>query len=481
MKKSAHYFLTILIIVSSFISCQNDDNDYMENPTSKNSIPSNPENPYLINSPWPAVHGGSYRQGYTTESGLREGDIIKTSFTRTPNDKVSPWLLYSEQYPDGNYTFWGSTSTHIFKGISNKGEFKVVSDHRIDYNPMINDLSWSFLMLENHQVLTYDDNTLFLFGEEDSSDPYSDIVLIKKIGFSSQISTISKLCRLYDGNIAFASENGLIGIIDSKSFSLLTTYQIPLANGEEAYHNDYAVDEKGNIYISTTEKMLSVNWDGKDIKPNWEVFMDFGGNRFQGIGTTPTLFGVDDEDKLVSVVDSQNPPRMLTFWREEIPSDWKGIDGYDKRLAAAIELPGATIPNMINTAVENSPTAYGYDIACAQYNGLQGQPCNNYKGIYKLRWNPDANTMKIVWQRDDINMNSILVYSTATNYLYGSGKENDCNYYYYTLDWETGTTIRRDILGNSEQFDDPGNTNLIGPDRSIIYNSKEGLVRIRPQ
>ncbi len=439
-----------------------------------------PTNPYLIDSPWPAVHGGSYRQGYSTLPGLKPDDTIDISFIRTPKDKVSPWLLYSEPYADGSYTFWGSTSTHIFKAISNEDEFKIVSDYRIDYNPMINDLSWSFLMLENHQVLTYDDNTLFLFGEEDSYDPYSKIVLLKKVKVSKKISTISKLCRLYDGNIAFASDKGTIGVIDGTNFSLLATYQIPLKRGEKAYHNDYAADEKGNIYISTTKKMLSIQWDGKTIQPKWEVFMDFGGNRFQGIGTTPTLLGVEGDDKLVCVVDSQKPARMLVFWRDEIPSDWKGIKGYDIRLAAAVQLPGATSPNFINTAVENSPTAHGYDIVCAQYNGLLGQPCDTKKGVYKLRWNPETNMMDIVWRRMDINMNSILVYSTATNYLYGSGKEMDCNYYYYTLDWETGNTVRKDFLGDSKNFDDPGNTNLIGPDRSIIYNSKKGLVRIKP-
>ena len=440
-----------------------------------------PVNPYLIDSPFPAVHNGSYRQGNSHLPAFREGESLEVSFAETPKDRVSPWLLYSEKYPNGQYTVWGSTSTHIFKAISTETEFRVVSDHRIDKNPLINDLSWSLLMLSDHRVLTYDDNTLFLFGEEDASDPMSRIVLLKKIEMPDTIKTLSKLCRLYDGTIAFASSDGLIGIIDSADFSLKATYQIPLKRGEKAYHNDYAVDEDGNFFISTTEKMLSVQWNGKHVVLKWEVYMDFGGNRFQGIGTTPTLLGSGTGDKLVCVVDSQEPARMLTFWRDGIPSEWKGLEGYDKRLAAIVELPGSRPANKIMTAVENSPTAYGYGIACAQYNGLFGQSCDTKKGVYKLEWKPETDTMELVWHRDDINLNNVLVYSSATNSIYGSGKESDCDYYYYSLDWETGETIAKNRLGSDKRFDDPGNSNIIGPYRSIIYNSKKCLIRLKPR
>lgn len=440
-----------------------------------------PENKYLIDSPFPAVHNGSYRQGNSDLPAFGAGEVLEVSFAETPKDRVSPWLLYSEPYPSGQYTLWGSTSTHIFKAISTDTEFKVVSDHRIDNNPWINDLSWSLLMLSEHRVLTYDDNTLFLFGEEDASDPRSPIVLLKKITMPGNIKTVSKLCMLYDGNIAFASSDGLLGIIDPEDFSLKATYRIPLIRGEKAYHNDYAADENGNIFISTTEKMLSVQWNGKQMVKKWEVYMDFGGNRFQGIGTTPTLLGSGSDDKLVCVVDSQKPARMLTFWRVEIPDDWKGLEGFDDRVAAITELPGSRPAGKLMAAVENSPTAFGYGIVCAQYNGFLGQSCDTKKGVYKLEWNPVTDTMELMWHRDDINLNNVPVYSTATNTVYGSGKESDCNYYYYSLDWDTGRTVAKNKLGNDKRFDDPGDANIIGPDRSIIYNSKKCLVRIRPK
>ncbi len=440
-----------------------------------------PPNSNLADSPFPAVHNGSYRQGNTDLPGLKKEDRLEISFARTPKDRVSPWVLYSEQYPDGVYTVWGSTSTHIFKAITTKNEFKVVSDFRIDKNPMINDLSWSLLLLPGHKVLTYDDNHLFLFGEEDPNDAYSKIILLKKVTMSKKIKTLSKLCQLYDGTIAFASNDGLIGILDGEDFSLKATYQIPLKRREKAYHNDYAADEEGNIFISTTKKMLGLQWNGKNIVSKWEVYMDFGGNRFQGIGTTPTLLGTGDDDKLVCVVDSQKPARMLAFWRDDIPSDWKGITGQDKRVAGIVALPGSRPAGKLMAAVENSPTAFGYEIACAQYNGFIGQSCNTKKGVYKLEWKTKINALELIWHRNDINLNNVLIYSSATGAIYGSGREEDCKYYYYALDWKTGKTVSKFLLGADKRFDDPGDANVIGPDRSIIYNSKKCMVRLMPK
>ncbi len=442
-----------------------------------------PPNPYLIDSPFPAIHNGSYRQGNTLENGLRPGDTIDIDFAHTPRDHVSPWLLYSEAYPDGSRTFWGSTSTHIFKGVSTRKEFRVVSSFRIDFNPMMNDLSWSLLMLPGHRCLTYDDNSLLLFGEADPRDPYSDIVLLRKIEIGGGVSTVSKLCQLYDGSIAFASDKGMLGILRGDDFSLTATWQIPLRRGEIAYHNDYAADENGNLFLSTSRKMLCVRWDGKTLKPVWEVSMDFGGNRFQGVGTTPTLLGQGNGDRLVCVVDSQTPARMLVFWRDEIPGDWAGLPGQDRRIAAIVALPGASPPNRINAAVENSPAAYGYDIACAQYNGFLGQTTNTRKGSQQvaLASGEEPDEAGLAAGRHQSEQRARLQYSRERSLWIGAGRETDGNYCYYTLDWESGRTLRKDVLGDSPRFDDPGNANLIGPDRGIIFNSKKGLVRLRPR
>ncbi|MEL7422202.1 MAG: T9SS type A sorting domain-containing protein, partial [Bacteroidota bacterium] len=55
-----------------------------------------------------------------------------------------------------------------------------------------------------------------------------------------------------------------------------------------------------------------------------------------------------------------------------------------------------------------------------------------------------------------------------------------CNYYYYGIDWNTGETNKRFLLGEESFFDDPGNANIILEDQSIIFNTNQRLVQLYP-
>ena len=90
-----------------------------------------PTNPFLIDSPFPFVHQNNYRQGYSLMPALRNYESIDIRLATTPNERVSPWLLLSETYPDGSRTIWGCSSTHIWKAIANGEGLEIVSDARI--------------------------------------------------------------------------------------------------------------------------------------------------------------------------------------------------------------------------------------------------------------------------------------------------------------------------------------------------------------
>ena len=184
--------------------------------------------------------------------------------------------------------------------------------------------------------------------------------------------------------------------------------------------------------------------------------------------------------RLVCIVNSKTPAEMIVFWRDDIPSDWTGLPGLDRRVAAVVPLPGSSPVNSTFAAVENSPVAYGYGIACGQYNGFLGQGCPTAKGLYKLEWDPGSNSMNLMWNRNDINLNNVLMYSRPDNLIYGSGREDDCDFYYYGIDWETGNTSKRFRLGSESYFDDPGDANIILEDGSIVVNTRERLVQIYP-
>jgi hypothetical protein len=187
--------------------------------------------------------------------------------------------------------------------------------------------------------------------------------------------------------------------------------------------------------------------------------------------------GYGSMDKLVLVADGHTPNNLLAFWRDAIPPDWKALPGYDRRVAAVVPLPYST-PAGKGFSAENSPTAWGYDIVIAQYNGFQPD-ANPLKGVQKLSWQPAARQLKLAWATDAVNFNNVPTYSAGSNLVYGSGRRKGV-YYFWGLDWRTGQVKLEVLLGNSPDFLDQGNQVTLNDDRSIFFSSATGIVRIVP-
>ncbi len=88
---------------------------------------------------------------------------------------------------------------------------------------------------------------------------------------------------MYNGTIAFASDIGVIGLLNDE-LELLDTFRLALDPDETAFHNDFASDETGGIFTITTKKMVRLQITDNQISVDWQVPMDFGGNNIQGVG-----------------------------------------------------------------------------------------------------------------------------------------------------------------------------------------------------
>ena len=67
--------------------------------------------------------------------------------------------------------------------------------------------------------------------------------------------------------------------------------------------------------------------------------------------------------------------------------------------------------------------------------------------------------------------------------MYGTGKEVDCNYYYYGLNWDDGSTDLKLLLGPEQDFpDDPfydqGVNHIIDEDGSIYFSGSRSLIKL---
>jgi|GEM_PF-981648 hypothetical protein len=469
----------------------------LEESTFEDFLP--PQNPFLADSPWPIFHQSTYAQASTILRGPEPGYSYEVDVLQTNAGGPSPWLVLSESYPDGTRVIWGATSTHVFKVLADEDSFEVIDSFRIDSNRF--SVHWNLMVLEDNTVIVADrgKNQYYKFADADPTDWSSEIVLEDIFEVPESIpGNAGHFSLSYDGWIIFVTDAGYIGAVKN-DFSEYRSLKLPQAEGETNFHNTYALDETGAIFTASTDRMIRVDWRDTEFSLAWDIPYDFRGpgceninrNPVQeflavargdtctGSGTTPTLMGIEGQDKLVLVVDGHAPNNnMVAFWRDEIPDDWEGLPGYDRRVAAVTPLPYST-PEGEGFTAENSPTAWGYDVAVAQYNGFDPGP-NPLPGVQKLTWDPNFRTLDVTWATDEVNFNNVLTYSAGTNLVYGTGQK-DGIFYFWGLDWNTGDIALEVLLGEGDDYLNQGNQVIIDEQGNAYFSSVTGIVRLQPE
>lgn len=461
-----------------------------------------PNNPWLADSPYPIYHRNSYAQASTCIPGIQPGDSVAVKLRRDITGGTSPWVYLSEKYPDGERTLLYSNSTHVFKFIDNGTGLVAVDSLRLDFNTLGSN-GYNHLLTKNKIWFSYEPtydpandqySRLFKFTDADTTDAYSNIIALDTLNFGDYgINRVNMYNLNYDGQIVWYSEKdpernvAYAGVID-QNFTMLDILEFATLPNERVNHNSISVDENNSFYIVTSHRLIQFAWTGTELTIGWEAMYDFvndgpTGNFAYGSGTTPTLMGWGaGNDQLVVVADGHANNNLVAFWRE-LPEDWTGIPGRPLHFADAIPIPNAQSFSNLFQSIENSPTAYGYEIAIAQFNGFLGYGCDNNKGVSKFLWNEDSNRFQLEWTNDTVNMNGVLAYSSGSNLLYGTGKEIDCVYYYYGLDWDSGSLNLKLQLGPEEDFpDDPfydqGVNHIIDEDGSIYFSGSRSLIKL---
>jgi hypothetical protein len=340
-------------------------------------------------------------------------------------------------------------------------------------------------------------NEFVLIGDERPGDAYSPIRVTKTLpipaaagGLSSQFSVA------YDGRIMFLTNEDTLGALDPDTGrSVLFPLRSPA--GDFGTHNAFAIDEGGAIYLLSEKAMTRVDWDGRSFRMIWRAPYDFKGpgcpkdspgklrqviavargQPCTGSGTTPTLLGTR-RDGVAIAIDGHRPRnRAVAFWRDMPPTGWPGLPSENRRVAGILPLPHST-PDGEGFTMENSPTAFGWEFAGAQWNGFK-PGCNPVTGVQKVRWDPIARRLSLVWANDRVNMNGVLTYAAGSGLVYQTGRR-DCVYRLYGLDWQTGNIMLDIALGDDARYLDQGNQIVPTADRSLLFGSARGLVRIRP-
>jgi outer membrane protein assembly factor BamB len=276
----------------------------------------------------------------------------------------------------------------------------------------------------------------------------------------------------YTGRLWFTTQPGIIGYLDENTGEFET-----LELGE-FLQNGFAIDTDGAIYAVTVEALyrLSVNADGS-IVIDWQTeYLNDGGQGgllSAGSGTTPTLFG--DENDLIAIADNSAGRINLNVYRRQ---DGEQICEFPMFEEGA-------------SATENSPIGYGNDVVLennAGYPGPFGNPQETVAGLTRLHVRQDQSGCDLVWHTEEFRAQTTPRLSTANGLIYTySVKAGEPflgiiptnGWYFGALDWETGKRVYEVWVGNGSFWNNVLDPVTIGPDGTAYVGTKNGLMAIR--
>lgn len=487
-----------------------------------------PCNPFLSSPSWAGSHRNSYAQASSPYPAPRAGDAVR--FQHTAGVLGVPLIFtFTEPYADGGRAAWASTvatpdGRYVYKVDTRTGQ--VIARYGLENEPERPGLggvsgAYSILDRDNHLIVGRD-RSLDVYGDAVPGQRFSKIAHLKRFTFpdSALCGPEDKLVgatMLFDGRVAFASQLGVVGTIprepDRMTAANLVTTSI---NGDKCatatagdkgldqVSNSIAADERGGIFVVTSKGMYRYDWDGIRLAKGWQAPYQIGaggtGARIgDGSGSTPTLMGTSPkQDRFVVITDGAKLMHLDLFWRDEIPADWKGLPGKDRRLACEVPVTFGD-PNATESQNEQSVLVRGYasvipnnqlknDSAFSDLPGntrlvaaalAGGDPGNAPHGVERIDWNPKTRTCSPRWANRDISLpNGIPSMSTQTGLMYGIGQRGGV-WGLEGLDFDTGASKLRVDTDKSADENSAYAATTIGPDGAIWTGTLLGYTIFR--
>ncbi|MCB0221202.1 MAG: hypothetical protein KDH09_16000 [Chrysiogenetes bacterium] len=462
-----------------------------------------PANPYLADSPWPMTHRGPYNQASSPWAGLDENDSIDVDYIFGTPGAIT--LAYGNANGAGDRSFWANTPFYAAKVDPRGEELAYIDQSSSDLS--LDALSGAYTVLDKNGVFYAPQGTkLRAFTDATSGKPFSGIVKIAEFqlpasALASSSDSLVGLNMTWDGKLAFATAEGIVGIIN-RNFTGLQT--IALGEGEEV-SNSIAVDEDGGIYVVTSKHMHRVQWDGSSLSIAWTADYEVGpeeqvgGRLGAGSGATPSLMGTGNQDKFVVITDGEALMNLVLFWRDEIPADWQPIaPGKDRRIAAEVPVTFGD-PSATTSVSEQSVLVRGYgamvvnndygfdlpkwlpDLFNQLLVALTNLPEYAPYGAEKFVWNPATRKLNSAWANPSVSCpNGIPTMSTATNLAYCIGQRST-KWTLEGIDWDTGASVFHKNLGYLPRYNSAYAATEIGPNREIVSGTFTGIIRLQPE
>lgn len=458
-----------------------------------------PCNRALPSSPWGTSHRTSYAQGSGAVAGITPNRKVKAEHVQLLGAPII--LEFSGKYEDGGRAVWGSLINSpdrrgVFKLDHESGELVDVyfPDEREPNppKPQTGGITGAY------NLLTRENN--FVVPRQRDIEVYADSDVGSKGSKKRRMSPItlakrfevpdSAFCRpsdsfvgatmSYDGKIVLATAQGQIVVMPRKpermtserihvlslNGSACGDESVPLDKLEEV-SNSIAADEKGGIYVVTSQLMRKVHWDkdSKQLANRWSAPYRTGGGKDAirlgaGSGATPSLMGTGDDprrNRLVVITDGEDVMNLDVFYRDGVPSSAPTAGDDNPRLACEHRIdfgdPDTTAANseqsvlvrgpamaVVNNVLRGAPIEDG--IPAVLRNALAalygGDPAYAPHGVERVDWVPKKAECKTRWTSDASIPNGVPTMSQRSQLFYGIGLSDDASFGVRALDWDTG-------------------------------------------
>jgi hypothetical protein len=507
-----------------------------------------PHNPYLAESPYPVAHGYG---DFTAMAGpigpgrqLRSDEIVWKGVG--PINGYAP--TYSSPYPNGRRVLWIGGYDRITK--LDADTFAVLTTYAIGGNTYFGaeeierhlaamdamkeadvgayeqklwrnpyryvQSAYRMVSAENELYIPHRSAdgsvALRVYGDAEAGNPASDILLKREWKIPPDLSraNVMSVSMTHDGWVVLVTQDGVLVVL-SRDFSKVHTLKLPRKSDEPAdsnffnafVRNGLTVDDKGGIYIVTRDYMDRVQWTGDKLSLDaadgaWIV--PYPNELGVGSGTTPTPMGWGpNEDHLVVIADGTRGNQLLAFWRDAIPSDWKGLPGYDRRVVGVTPITFGVSPNEV-VQVENAALVYGYGAfmnnfdnsyvelqLAARAGKVPGKdkvvhmPGHEAAGGSRIEWDSKSRTLNTVWRSQVNFVNTVCTISGGSDKVYCWGQRNK-KWTLEIVDWKSGKSDYY-TLGKSKRYDALGGPIVVGPHGEIVCGCSGGLglVSVNPK
>ena len=439
---------------------------------------------------------------------MKDGAWTSVASLEAPayTDPALAFVPESTQRAIGEQTFLGKTSGDVDRILTQA--------YGQNYTARLQNSSYSVVDRDNVLYANYGSG-IYAFALTDPADPSKGIRVVRSANIAaiqgSGAATTGLLFGLtmtYDGHLVVNFSNG-VAVID-RSLNTATAQFVPFG-ADERTSNSLAVDEKGGIYVASNKLMHKLVWTGTTLSTReadgaWTSPYDAPADAMPpivkfdtGTGSTPTLMGFgSDQDKLVVITDGAKQMKLVAFWRDDIPSDFVQRPGTaSRRIAGQIPVTCGfgTLPEWIQSeqsvvvrgygafVVNNIPqnaTSFGLD----PNNKLlgvftMGPVFPSCLGVERFRWDPTTRAWTSVWARPDVSSTSMIpIHSQSSRMALVTGYYGGEGWEVTGLDWDTGTTVHRTVLGKQNYGNGAYAILEYLPDGDLLFNSVVGPFRV---